>query len=185
MRSPSIRPTAEAEMRHRLTARPIALAGAYRALESEGAGAVVLFAGRVRPDATRRGRVEALEYEADRSHGLRSFQAIARAASGKYPGVRLLLWHRNGVVPVGQIAVIVGAAAPPAGRTLSGLMSNSTTSGSSTASWLIRWIVSYRAGRSLGGSPRTPARSGNARTDRTIVSAERLRRGASRKVTSR
>jgi len=99
-------------MRYRLTARPIALAGAYRALEAEGAGAVVLFAGRVRPDATRRGRVEALEYEADRGPGLRSFHAIDRAASRKYPGVRLLLWHRTGVVPVGQIAVIVGASAP-------------------------------------------------------------------------
>ncbi len=99
-------------MLHRLTGRPLAVATAYRALEWEGAGAVVLFAGRVRPDATRRGRVEALEYEADRRPGLRSFQAIARTASERYPGVRLLLWHRTGVVPVGQIAVIVGAAAP-------------------------------------------------------------------------
>ena len=46
-------------------------------------------------------------------------------------------------------------------------------------------ITSVNASMSLGGSPRTPLRSGNALTDWTIRSAESGRRGASRNVTSR
>ncbi|MHB1916684.1 MAG: molybdenum cofactor biosynthesis protein MoaE [Thermoplasmata archaeon] len=99
-------------MLHRLSSRPLGLAGAYRALDSATAGAVVVFVGRVRPDSTGRGRVRALDYETDRNLALRSFGEIDRAALRRYPGVRLLLWHRTGRVPVGTIAVIVGAAAP-------------------------------------------------------------------------
>jgi len=96
---------------HRLSSRPLSLARAYRALESESAGAIVVFVGRVRPDATGHGKVVALDYEADRNPALGSFREIDRAAFRRYPGVRMLLWHRTGRVPVGQIAVIVGAAA--------------------------------------------------------------------------
>src|SRR5208282_1786460 len=51
----------------RLTRRPLSVPAAMEALEGPGLGGVVLFAGRVRPDATRRGRVVALEYEAHRT----------------------------------------------------------------------------------------------------------------------
>jgi molybdopterin synthase catalytic subunit len=99
-------------MLQRLTASPLRLDRAYQSLEAKGAGAIVLFAGRVRPDATDRGRIRALEYEADRPLARRSFQEIDRQIRAQFPGLRLLLWHRTGRVGVGEIAVIVGAASP-------------------------------------------------------------------------
>jgi molybdopterin synthase catalytic subunit len=94
-----------------LTASAIDPARAFRELAVEGAGGIAVFVGRVRPDRVRRNVVRALEYEADRTMALRAMEDLARKVE-RSPGVRkVVLWHRVGTLPVGAVAVVVGAAA--------------------------------------------------------------------------
>jgi molybdopterin synthase catalytic subunit len=90
----------------------LSVASAYRALEDARSGGVVLFAGRVRPDRAPGGRVEALEYEADRPMAVASLERLERFAVARFGARRTVLWHRIGRVEIGEISVIVGAAAP-------------------------------------------------------------------------
>jgi molybdopterin synthase catalytic subunit len=95
----------------RLTSRPLDASLAVRELSAPECGAFVLFAGRVRPDRTRRGVVRALFYEADSTMALRALARIA-AETGRREGVRrIVLWHRTGTLEVGETSVLVGAAA--------------------------------------------------------------------------
>jgi len=73
---------------------------------------VALFVGRVRPDRLRRGKVAALDYEADRPMALRSLGELDTIARRRFSARRVVLWHRVGSVAVGRIAVIVGVATP-------------------------------------------------------------------------
>ncbi|MFZ3356717.1 MAG: molybdenum cofactor biosynthesis protein MoaE [Thermoplasmata archaeon] len=96
----------------RLTPLPLRVEAAFRELESPLAGGVTVFLGRVRPDRSRSGRVVALFYEAHRRLALRSMRSLARAAVARYELRRVVLWHRLGIVAVGEVSVIVGVAAP-------------------------------------------------------------------------
>lgn len=95
----------------RLQSSRLDAARALRELEDPRWGGVVLFEGRVRPDRSARGVVVALEYETDRTLALRQMRALSRAVEERYSVARTLVWHRIGVVPVGETAVLVGAAA--------------------------------------------------------------------------
>jgi molybdopterin synthase catalytic subunit len=98
-------------MTERLTPRRLSLAAAARELEGPGLGGVVLFAGRVRPDRSGGSRVLALDYEVHREPALRALRRLDGEARARFGAQRTVLWHRTGRVPVGEIAVIVGAAA--------------------------------------------------------------------------
>jgi molybdopterin synthase catalytic subunit len=103
----------------RLSSRPLRLAAAYATLRDPSSGGVALFVGRVRPDRSRSGTVTGLFYEAHRAvalHQLRELDALARE---KYGARRVVLWHRIGLLPVGEIAVIVGVACPHRAQALS------------------------------------------------------------------
>jgi len=94
----------------RLTRRRLSATAAMSALEGPGLGGVVLFAGRVRPDATARGRVTALDYEAHASLARKVLADLERTARARFGAERVVLWHRVGVVPVDETSVLVGAA---------------------------------------------------------------------------
>jgi molybdopterin synthase catalytic subunit len=94
----------------RLTPRPLSVGAAWKALEADGAGGVVVFAGRVRPDPGPTGRVTAIVYEAHAAPAIARFRALARIAERRFGARRTVLWHRVGRVPVGTVSVIVGAA---------------------------------------------------------------------------
>ncbi len=94
----------------RLSRAPLSVVRAHRELERPGLGGLVLFSGRVRPDRAGRSRVRALRYEVDRPVALRELAAIERRARARFGARATVLWHRTGVVKVGEIAVIVGAA---------------------------------------------------------------------------
>ncbi len=94
----------------RLSRRALSVGAAMRELEGDELGGVVLFAGRVRPDRVASGRVQALFYEADRPLALRQLRRLAGTARGRYGARRIVLWHRLGTIPVGDVAVIVGVA---------------------------------------------------------------------------
>ncbi len=80
------------------------------ALEGPGLGGLVLFAGRVRPDPTTRGRVVALDYEAHMAVARKALTDLERRARVRFGAERIVLWHRVGIVPVGEASVLVGAA---------------------------------------------------------------------------
>jgi molybdopterin synthase catalytic subunit len=94
----------------RLTTRALSLAAAERELSAPGLGGIVLFAGRVRPDRTPRGRVGALDYESDVVPALRRLEEIAREGRRRFGAERVVLWHRLGRVPVNAVSVVAGAA---------------------------------------------------------------------------
>ena len=95
----------------RLTRGRLSVSAAMLELAGDGLGGVVVFAGRVRPDPTPRGRVSALEYEAHRSLALAALARIERTARRRYGLGKVVLWHRLGPVPVGEASVVAGAAA--------------------------------------------------------------------------
>lgn len=74
-------------------------------------GGVVTFIGTVRDQA--RGRsIDHLEYEAYPEMAEREMQRIIDEAAARFPGARVAIAHRTGHLSVGEIAVVVAAAAP-------------------------------------------------------------------------
>ncbi|MGH0038032.1 MAG: molybdenum cofactor biosynthesis protein [Myxococcota bacterium] len=74
-------------------------------------GGVVEFVGTVRDHA--RGRsIRCLEYEAYPEMAVREMERIADAAAGRWPGTRVAIAHRTGHLEIGDVAVVVVAAAP-------------------------------------------------------------------------
>jgi molybdopterin synthase catalytic subunit len=64
-----------------------------------------------------RGRaIRYLEYEAYPGMAEREMERIAAEAAERWPGVRLAIEHRVGHLEVGEIAVVVVAAAPHRGE---------------------------------------------------------------------
>ncbi len=96
----------------RVSSTPISTARALAELHRAGLGGVVVFEGIVRPDRARGGRVRALNYETHRSVALDAMRRLAHEVGERTGASTIVLWHRVGVVPVGEVAVIVGAAAP-------------------------------------------------------------------------
>lgn len=94
----------------RLTRRPLSVSAAVAELDRTGLGGVVVFVGRVRPDRSARGRVVALEYEADLAMARRQLAVLERSARRRFAAERAVVWHRLGTLGVGEISVIIGAA---------------------------------------------------------------------------
>ncbi|MDH3521875.1 MAG: molybdenum cofactor biosynthesis protein MoaE, partial [Myxococcales bacterium] len=60
-----------------------------------------------------RGRtIDHLEYEAYPEMAEREMQRIADEAARRWPGARVAIGHRSGHLKVGDVAVVVAAAAP-------------------------------------------------------------------------
>jgi molybdopterin synthase catalytic subunit len=94
----------------RLSGRPLVPAAAFRELDDPVVGGVVVFAGRVRADPTEAGTVTALLYEAHAGPALHVMEELEAEVMRRFGASRAVVWHRVGRVPVGAIAVIVGAA---------------------------------------------------------------------------
>jgi molybdopterin synthase catalytic subunit len=75
------------------------------------AGGIVTFVGTVR-DASRGHAIRHLEYEAYPEMAEREMQKICDEAAAQWPGARVAVAHRVGHLPIGEIAVVVAAAAP-------------------------------------------------------------------------
>ena len=74
-------------------------------------GAVVIFAGRVRGRNAGR-TVLWLDYEAYAPLAVSTFECISREAAEKWPDAVLAIAHRVGRLEIGELAVVVAAAAP-------------------------------------------------------------------------
>jgi MoaE-MoaD fusion protein len=90
---------------------PLSQARAIAAVERRTAGGVVTFIGKVR-DHSRGHAIHHLEYEAYEPMALRVMQQIAAGIETELPAARLAIHHRLGWLGIGDIAVIVAAAAP-------------------------------------------------------------------------
>ena len=91
--------------------QPLDAAAVVSRVSGPGMGGLVTFAGAVRDHA--RGRdIRNLEYEAYPGMAEQEMEKIAREAAQRWPGVRVAIAHRVGHLEVGDLAVVVAAAAP-------------------------------------------------------------------------
>jgi molybdopterin synthase catalytic subunit len=94
-----------------LSSRPLDPGEVAARVAGPGMGGVVTFVGAVRDHA--RGRaIRHLEYEAYPAMAEREMERIAAEAGRRWPGTRVAIAHRQGHLEIGEIAVVVVAAAP-------------------------------------------------------------------------
>ena len=94
-----------------VSAAPLSIDAAIAATRGPDAGGIVVFLGTVR-DQSRGKRVRHLEYEAYAEMAEAKMREIARALEATHAPLRLALHHRVGDLAIGEIAVIIVAAAP-------------------------------------------------------------------------
>lgn len=97
--------------RCRLSGEPLDAAAVERLVAGPGCGGVVTFTGAVRDHARGR-RIRELEYEAYPGMAEAEMDAICAEAAERWPGARVAIAHRVGRLAVGELAVVVAAAAP-------------------------------------------------------------------------
>ena len=90
---------------------PLSVDAAIAAVRGADAGGIVLFLGTVR-DNSRGKRVRHLEYEAYAEMAEAKMREIASGLERAHAPLRLALHHRTGDLAIGEVAVIVAAAAP-------------------------------------------------------------------------
>ena len=99
----------------RISAEPVTMAAAIEAVAGVDvggdAGAVVTFAGIVRRRGHHLPDVVRLEYEAYREMAEAVLGEIAVEIEREWPGVRVAIHHRTGALAVGELAVVIAAAA--------------------------------------------------------------------------
>jgi molybdopterin synthase catalytic subunit len=94
-----------------VSASPLSVDGAIDAVRGPDSGGIVVFLGTVR-DASRGKRVRHLEYEAYAEMAEAKMREIAAALEDAHAPLRMALHHRVGDLAIGEIAVVVAAAAP-------------------------------------------------------------------------
>jgi len=94
-----------------LSPGPLDVGQAVARVVGPDSGGIVTFVGAVRNRA--RGReIDHLEYEAYPEMAVREMERIAEVAGQRWPGVRVAIGHRAGHLEIGDLAVVVAAAAP-------------------------------------------------------------------------
>jgi molybdopterin synthase catalytic subunit len=91
--------------------RPLDVGQVVARVVGPDAGGIVTFVGTVR-DASRGRDIRHLEYEAYPDMAAREMEKIADEAGARWPGARVAMAHRTGHLEVGEIAVVIAAAAP-------------------------------------------------------------------------
>jgi molybdopterin synthase catalytic subunit len=104
-------PVAGGSARCWLSDRPLDTGAVIACVAGAGMGGIAVFLGAVRDHA--RGRtIRHLEYEAYPGMAEREMERIADEAAARWPGVRVAIAHRTGHLEIGELAVVVAAAAP-------------------------------------------------------------------------
>ena len=94
-----------------VTADPLSLEAVVAAVGGERHGALVTFSGVVRRES--RGKtVVRLEYEAYAPMAAKKMASIVAGIEAEVAGARVAMMHRVGVLAVGDVAVVIAAAAP-------------------------------------------------------------------------
>jgi molybdopterin synthase catalytic subunit len=109
---PPVAGGAEAAARHaRLLGEPLSLDRCIAAVAGPGMGGIVTFTGMVRRHS-RGAVVDHLEYEAYGTMAVRELVRLCDEIEAEIAGARLAVEHRVGHLAVGDIAVVIAAAAP-------------------------------------------------------------------------
>jgi len=104
-------PVSGGSARCTLSATPLDVEAVVARVAGPDAGGLVTFAGAVR-DHARGHAVEKLEYEAYPGMAEREMDAIAAEAAQRFGGARVAIAHRTGLLAIGELAVVIAAAAP-------------------------------------------------------------------------
>lgn len=94
-----------------ITQEPLSPAEVYGRITTPEMGAVVLFGGTVR-EFTGGRRTLRLEYEAYPEMACKKMQEIKWECEKKWPGSRVVIWHRVGRLELTETSVLVGASSP-------------------------------------------------------------------------
>jgi molybdopterin synthase catalytic subunit len=94
-----------------LSERPLDAAAVSARVAGPDAGGLVTFAGVVR-DHSRGRSIRHLEYEAYPPMALAEMERICEEAARRWRGARVAIAHRTGHLEIGELAVVVAAAAP-------------------------------------------------------------------------
>ena len=101
-----------------LSESPLDVGDVVARVAGPGMGGIVTFIGAVRDNA--RGReIRHLEYESYPAMAEREMEKISAEASERWPGTRVAIAHRAGHLAIGDLAVVVVAAAPHRGEAFS------------------------------------------------------------------
>jgi len=95
----------------RLLDEPLSLDRVVKAVSGPGMGGIVTFTGAVRRHS-RGTTVEKLEYSAYDAMAMREMTRLCDEIEGELAGTRLAVEHRVGSLQIGDIAVVIAAAAP-------------------------------------------------------------------------
>ncbi len=95
----------------RLLAEPLSLDRVVAAVRGPDCGGIVTFTGMVR-DRSHGERIVRLEYEAYPAMAEAVMARLCAAIEADTPGARLAVEHRVGTLAIGEIAVVIAAAAP-------------------------------------------------------------------------
>ena len=98
-------------MRAWLTDGTIDVAGLLADVAADGNGGTVVFLGTVRRSADD-GDIAAIEYSAYREMAEPELGRIVAEALAQWPGARIVLQHRLGVVPTGEASLVIATSAP-------------------------------------------------------------------------
>ena len=93
-----------------ISSSPLDIAACSTWLMSPECGGIDLFIGTVR-NSTQGKSVVRLEFEAYEKMALAEMAKIARYAIENWPLQKILIHHRTGILAVGEVPVIIGAAA--------------------------------------------------------------------------
>jgi molybdopterin synthase catalytic subunit len=91
--------------------RALSLQEVVDAVSGPGQGGIVTFSGAVR-NQTKGRRVVRLEYEAYGEMAVKKLEELGTRAAQQWPGTRLAIVHRVGVLQPGELAVVIAASAP-------------------------------------------------------------------------
>jgi molybdopterin converting factor subunit 1 len=102
----------DAKCRHvELTDRTLSLDRCIAAVRGEGMGGIVTFTGMVRLHS-RGTTIDHLEYEAYAPMAIKVMTQLCDEIEAEIPGTRIAVEHRVGNLAIGDIAVVIAAAAP-------------------------------------------------------------------------
>jgi molybdopterin synthase catalytic subunit len=99
------------EERCTLSDQPLDVGRVVACVAGPDAGGIVTFVGTVR-DLSRGHAIRHLEYEAYPEMARREMEKIADEAAAQWPGARVAMAHRTGRLAIGELAVVIAAAAP-------------------------------------------------------------------------
>jgi MoaE-MoaD fusion protein len=104
-------PSARVDRHVLLLATPLSLDRCLAAVSGAGMGGIVTFTGMVRRHS-RGTLVDHLEYEAYGAMAVREMTRLCDEIEAEFAGTRLAVEHRTGRLEIGDVAVVIAAAAP-------------------------------------------------------------------------